>query len=166
MKFNPKIKTKEEIEIIVENLRKKNPNLKIVTTNGSFDILHSAHINLLEKAKEQGDILFVLINSDSSIRRFKGNTRPIIPQDERARMLEAIQYTDYIIIFDEDKPLNILAIIKPNIHVKGGSFLEERLKEEKDLLSSWQGKLMCFNLEEGHSTTNIIKKVRDLPAEK
>jgi D-glycero-beta-D-manno-heptose 1-phosphate adenylyltransferase len=152
-----KIKTKDQIREISENLRKQNK--KIVTTNGSFDILHYAHVNLLEKAKQEGDILIVLINSDSSIRKFKGENRPIIPEHERAIMLSALQSVDYIVIFNEDKPLNLLKIIKPNTHVKGGTFIESRIKEEKELLESWGGKFKNLELEEGFSTTNIINKI-------
>jgi D-glycero-beta-D-manno-heptose 1-phosphate adenylyltransferase len=152
-----KIKTKDQIKEIAETLRKQSK--KIVTTNGSFDILHYAHVNLLEKAKQEGDVLIVLINSDSSIRKFKGENRPIIPENERAIMLSALQSVDYVVIFNEDKPLNLLKIIKPNTHVKGGSFIELRIKEEKDLLESWGGKFKNFELEEGFSTTNIINKI-------
>ena len=152
-----KIKTYSEIEKIAEELR--NEGRTIVTTNGSFDILHYAHVNLLEKAKNEGSILIVLLNSDESIKRFKGDSRPIIPEQERARMLSALECVNYIIIFNEDKPLDILRVIKPHVHVKGGSFIEERIREEKELLESWGGKFKNFEIEEGFSTTNIINKV-------
>ncbi|MCX6748623.1 MAG: adenylyltransferase/cytidyltransferase family protein [Candidatus Pacearchaeota archaeon] len=152
-----KIKTREEIKKIAERLRQEGKI--IVTTNGSFDIMHYAHVNLLEKAKNEGDVLIVLLNSDSSIKRQKGETRPIIPENERARMLEALESVDYVVIFAEDKPLDLLREIKPNKHIKGGSFILERIKEEKDLLESWGGEFKNFELEEGFSTTNIIEKI-------
>ncbi len=152
-----KIKTREEIKEIVSKLKQEEK--VIVTTNGSFDILHYAHINLLEKAKKEGDILIVLLNDDNSIKRQKGENRPIIPQDERARMLEALEAVDYVVIFDEDKPLELLKEIQPRKHVKGGSFIPERIKEEKELLESWGGEFKNFELEEGFSTTNIIEKI-------
>jgi len=152
-----KIKTEEEIKEIAENLKKESKI--IVTTNGSFDILHYAHINLLEKAKKEGDCLIVLLNSDSSVRKNKGENRPIIPEQERAKMLAALECVDYVVIFGEDKPLNLLEIIKPNKHVKGGSFIPGRVKEEADLLSRWGGEFKNFELEEGFSTTNIINKI-------
>ena len=152
-----KIKTHEEIKEIGEKLRKENKI--IITTNGSFDIMHYAHINLLKKAKQEGDFLIVLLNSDSSIKRFKGETRPIIPQDERALMLEALEYVDYIVIFEEDKPLKLLEIIKPHKHVKGGSFIPERIKEEQELLRGWGGEFKNFELDDSFSTTNIINKI-------
>lgn len=152
-----KIKTREEIKEIVEKLKKQGK--KIVTTNGAFDILHTAHLRLLQKAKSLGDILVVLINSDNSVKKFKGEKRPIIPEKERAEHLAHLSSTDYITIFDEDTPLNILKELKPNFHVKGGSFIPERIKEEKKLLESWKGELKTFDLEEGYSTTNIISKI-------
>jgi D-beta-D-heptose 7-phosphate kinase/D-beta-D-heptose 1-phosphate adenosyltransferase len=152
-----KIKTQREIEQIAAELREQGKI--IVTTNGSFDILHYAHVNLLEKAKKQGDVLIVMLNSDSSVKKNKGENRPIIPENERARMLAALECVDYIVIFDEDKPLNLLEKIKPNKHVKGGSFIPERVKEEADLLLGWGGEFKNFELEEGFSTTNIINKI-------
>ncbi len=152
-----KIKTQDEIEEISRELKAKGK--RIVTTNGSFDILHYAHVIILEKAKTEGDTLIVLLNSDSSIKRVKGDNRPIIPQNERALMLSALQCVDYVVIFDEDNPLSLIEKIKPNVHVKGGSFILERIKEEKDLLESFGGEFKNFELEEGFSTTNIINKV-------
>lgn len=146
---------KEEIA----RIRKENPGAKIVTTNGSFDILHIGHILTLEKAKRIGDVLVVLLNSDQSIKKLKGNNRPIVPEKERARILSFLKPVDYVIIFNEDKPLNYLAQIKPDIHVKGGSFIQERIEEEEKLLASWGGILKTFPLEKDHSTTNLINKI-------
>jgi len=152
-----KIQTWEQIEQTAKTLKAQGKTL--VTTSGSFDILHGAHINFLEKAKQQGDHLIILLNSDSSIKRFKGETRPIVPQDERAIMLSALKCVDFITIFEQDKPLNLIEKIKPQIHVKGGSWIEERIKEEKELLESWGGEFRTFELEEGFSTTNIIEEI-------
>lgn len=157
MESQYKIKTYSEIEEIARELRDNGK--QVVTTNGSFDILHYAHVNILEKAKNEGDDLIVLINSDNSIKRFKGKNRPIIPQYERARMLAALECVDYVVIFNEDSPLNILRIIKPDRHIKGGTFVEERIKKEGELLKSWGGEFKNFEIEEGFSTTNIINKI-------
>jgi D-beta-D-heptose 7-phosphate kinase/D-beta-D-heptose 1-phosphate adenosyltransferase len=157
MQNERKIKSLWEIKDIAAKAREANKI--IVTTNGSFDILHYAHVNLLEKAKAEGDILIVLLNSDNSIKRNKGNDRPIINQEERARMISALECVDYVLIFEEDTPLNVLKSIKPNIHVKGGSFIAERIEEEQKLLDEWRGKFKNFELEEGFSTTNIINKI-------
>ena len=152
-----KIKTQEEIKQIAEQLRQQEKT--IVTTNGSFDILHYAHVNLLEKAKGEGDVLIVLLNSDNSIKRFKGDKRPIVPEQERAGMLAGLESVDYVVVFEEDKPLELLRAIKPHKHAKGGTWIEERIREEKELLESWGGEFIGFELEKGFSTTNIIKKI-------
>ena len=151
------IKTIDEIEKIVNELRELDKI--IVTTNGSFDILHSAHINFLKKAKNLGDILIVLINSDESVRRNKGSKRPIIPENERAYILSELKSVDYVVIFSQDKPLEYLERIKPNIHVKGGSWIEERIKEEKELMKKLGGVFKLFELEEGYSSTKIIDEI-------
>ncbi len=141
----------------IEELKKQGK--RIVTTNGSFDVLHAAHVHLLEKAKEVGDVLVILLNSDDSIKRNKGEKRPIVSQNERAKMLSALKTVDYVLIFDEDKPINLLEKIKPHFHVKGGSFIPERIKEEKELLEIWGGEFKNFELEEGFSTTKIIDTI-------
>ncbi len=146
----------------IDRLRKENPRIKIVTTNGSFDIFHSGHIQTLEKAKSFGDVLIVLLNSDESIKKFKGKKRPIVPERERAELLSSLRFVDYVLIFNEDKPLGILSQIKPNIHVKGGSFVQERIEEEKKLLATWGGEFKTLSLIEGKSTTDIIKKIQSL----
>lgn len=152
-----KIVYETKIKKIAEKLRRQGKI--IVTTNGSFDILHYAHVDLLEKARKEGDVLIVLLNSDSSIKRNKGPTRPIIGQNERAKMLAALKAVSYVVIFEDDKPLKLLEIIKPHKHVKGGSFIEERIIEEKNLLDKWGGKFVNFELIEGFSTTNLINKI-------
>ena len=119
--MNAKIKTIEEILEICSKL--KSEGKKIVTTNGSFDVLHAAHVRILEKAKQEGDILIVLLNSDSSIKKLKGPNRPIINEKERAYMIASLECVDYALIFNEDNPLEILRQIKPHKHVKGGTFV-------------------------------------------
>ncbi len=155
--INNKIKTPERIEQICNKL--KSVGETIVTTNGSFDILHAAHIHLLEKAKAEGDCLIVLLNSDSSIKRNKGENRPIVNETERAYMLASLSCVDYVIIFGEDKPLEILKRIKPDCHVKGGSFIDDRINEERKLVESWKGRYKTFPLEEDYSTTKIIDDI-------
>ncbi len=140
----------------------KQQGKKIVTTNGTFDILHTAHLHFLEKAKSLGDILIVLVNDDASVKRFKGEKRPILNENERTLHLAYLTPVDYVSLFPEDNPLNYLTLIKPHFHVKGGTFIPERIKEEKELLESWGGQFLTFPLEEGFSTTNIIQKIIDV----
>ena len=152
-----KLKQIGDLEKIVDTLRQDKK--LIVTTNGTFDILHYAHVILLQKAKNQGDVLIVLLNSDASVKRNKGEKRPIINQYERAMMLSSLQCIDYVTIFNEDTPLKYLEIIKPEFHVKGGSFIKERINQEKDLVERNKGVYIVFELEEGFSTTGIIDKI-------
>ena len=114
---------------------------------------------MLKKAKREGDVLIVLLNSDSSIKRNKGDKRPIVPQDERAKMLAGLEIVDYVVTFDEDKPLRLLEMIKPDVHVKGGSVDPERMKEEIIFIENLGGVHKHFELEDGLSTTNIINKI-------
>lgn len=152
-----KIKTQNEITQLA--LQAKQAGKTVVTTNGSFDILHYAHANLLQKAKNEGDLLIVLLNSDASIKRNKGPLRPIIAEKERALMLAALQVVDYVVLFEEDDPLALLKQIKPQIHVKGGSFILERIQQEQETLRAWDGQFKNFELEDGFSTTNIINTI-------
>jgi len=158
--MNNKIKTKEELKKIING--EKKIGKKIVITNGAFDILHPAHLRVLEKAKSLGDVLIVLLNSDISIKRLKGKRRPINPQKQRAEALSCLPWIDYLIIFDEDKPLNLIEFLGPHLLVKGGAFLPERLKEEDKLMRELGGQLITFPLEHGYSTTEIIQRVLDL----
>ena len=155
-----KIKSNEEIIWISKRL--KDEGKRIVTTNGSFDILHSAHLHILEKARKQGDVLIVLLNSDNSIKKLKGESRPIIPERERAEMLAGLECVDYVSVFDDDNPLNLLRDLRPDVHVKGGSFNENRIAEEKKLLSEWNGEYKNFELENEKSTTNIRDKIKEI----
>ncbi len=152
-----KLKQIGDLEKIVDTLRQDKK--LIVTTNGTFDILHYAHVILLQKAKNQGDVLIVLLNSDASVKKNKGEKRPIINQYERAMMLSSLQCIDYVTIFNEDTPLKYLEIIKPEFHVKGGSFIKERINQEKNLVERNKGVYIVFELEEGFSTTGIIDKI-------
>jgi len=155
-----KIKTIEEMIEISQELKSNGKIL--VTTSGSFDILHYAHVHFLERAKEKGDRLVILLNSDLSVKRAKGEKRPIIPQDERALMLASLECVDYIVIFNEDKPLQYLTEIRGDLHVKGGSFILERIREEKELVESWGGKYKTFSLEKGYSTTKVIERILEV----
>ena len=152
-----KIKAMEELNDIVRGLRTEGK--KIVHTNGGYDILHAGHISTLEEAKSYGDVLIVSINSDDSVKRFKGDKRPIFNENERAMLLSALDSVDYVTIFPEDTILNTLEILKPDVHVKGGTYLPERVEAEKKLLESWGGEMKFVKLIEGKSTTDIIQKI-------
>ncbi|MBN1551799.1 adenylyltransferase/cytidyltransferase family protein [bacterium] len=134
---------------------------RIVTTNGCFDILHPGHIALLKSSALKGDCLVVLINSDDSVRRFKSPERPIHDEKFRALVLSLLPFIDYVLIFNNDTPLKDMASIRPKIHVKGGSFIEERVSSERKLVESWGGELVTVPMLKDYSTSNILKCYRD-----
>lgn len=151
-----KIKLRKEIEFIAKKLR--NDNLKIVFTNGCFDILHLGHVRYLKEAKKLGDILIVGLNSDSSVKSLKGNDRPYVPEMERAEILASLVCVDYVVIFKEIRPDNLIKVIKADFHVKGGDYSISELPEHK-LVASLRGKTVIIPQIKGKSTTNIIKKI-------
>lgn len=151
------IKDIKELEKIALDFRGSGKT--VVTVNGTFDVIHSGHLNLLEQAKKMGDYLFVLVNSDESVRGNKLPGRPIIRQEERAKMLAGLRAVDFVAIFPDSTPLNYLSRIRPHVHFKGGSYSLERTAEEKKLIESWGGRIEYTALIEGISTTEIIKRI-------
>jgi D-beta-D-heptose 7-phosphate kinase/D-beta-D-heptose 1-phosphate adenosyltransferase len=120
MLIDKKIISVSKAQEIVKTIVKERQ--KVVFTNGCFDILHVGHLQLLQKAKSFGDVLIVGLNSDRSVKKLKGPARPILPQRDRARLLAALEMVDYVVIFDEDTPYELLSRIKPQILVKGGDY--------------------------------------------
>jgi len=153
-----KIKSQKQIIQIVKNHKKQNK--KIVTINGSFDILHIGHINSLREAKYQGNFLIVLLNSDKSVKSYKGSKRPIIPQKERAQSLAALEYVDYITIFNELTPKKILGRIKPNIHCNSPDWGKNCI--EREVIEQSGGRIHVLKWTKGASTTKLIKKLLDV----
>tara|TARA_Y100000034_G_C6707529_1_gene312373 strand:- start:187 stop:681 length:495 start_codon:yes stop_codon:yes gene_type:complete len=149
-----KIKTRDEIKEIVEDLKQQGK--KIVTTNGAFDILHTGHIKSFEEARKHGDLLIVGLNSDSSVKKYKSPDRPFNDQRERAGMLAALEHVDYVTIFDETDPREILKVIKPHIHAKSKSGFKGI---EKDVVEENGGEVILLEDVSGKSTTNLIKKI-------
>ncbi len=152
-----KLKTWEEITDIVKELKSKNK--KIVFTNGCFDILHSGHVQYLAEAKELGDILILGLNSDRSVKRLKGNERPINNEIERATVLFALYSVSYIVIFEEDTPYMLINHIKPDILVKGGDWKPEEIVGS-DIVRSYNGEVKSLSFIAGKSTTEIINKMK------
>lgn len=149
------IKIDELIEIVS---KLKEQNKTIVTTNGCFDILHAGHVRYLKTAKELGDVLILCLNSDSSVKRIKGESRPLNTENDRAEVVAGLESVDYVIIFNEDTPTELLTKIKPHIHVKGGDYDENTLPESA-VIKANGGVVRFIPLVEGRSTTNIIKKI-------
>ncbi len=131
---------------------------KIVFTNGCFDILHIGHIKYLEQAKKLGDILVVGVNTDESVKRLKGDKRPINRLNERMIMLDALKSVDFVTYFDEDTPYNLIDEIRPHILVKGGDWKVEDIVGS-DIVLKNGGKVLSLNFEEGFATTNIIEEI-------
>jgi rfaE bifunctional protein nucleotidyltransferase chain/domain len=130
---------------------------KVVFTNGCFDILHSGHIGLLRGARGLGDALVVAINSDASVARMKGPNRPIIPEQERAELLDGFEMVDFVCLFDEDTPLEAILEIRPDLLVKGADWTANIVGQTE--VEGWGGKVMALPLVEGHSTTGIVERV-------
>ena len=131
----------------------------IVATNGCFDILHVGHVRYLEKTKSFADILIVLLNSDKSVRSIKGPNRPINNEQDRAEVLSALKSVDYVVLFDEDSPRNLLDEIKPDIYTKGADYTMETLPEA-DIMRKNGTRVEFIDFVEGKSTTNIINKMK------
>ncbi|MGL5054173.1 MAG: D-glycero-beta-D-manno-heptose 1-phosphate adenylyltransferase [Fusobacteriaceae bacterium] len=141
---------------LVEEL--KSQGKKVVFTNGCFDILHVGHLRYMNEAKRQGDVLIVGVNSDASVRRLKGETRPINSENDRAEMLSGLEAVDFTVIFTEDTPISLIEDIKPSIHVKGGDYKKEDLPETV-IVEKHGGEVRILTFVEGKSTTNIVNKI-------
>jgi len=154
--LNKKIKTMQEIKVIVKEIKKQNKT--IVTCNGCFDILHIGHLKFLEEAKEQGDVLIVAINSDSSVKENKGPKRPINTEEDRANMLAALELVDYAVIFPEKTPISLLETIKPDVHVNGEEYGEDCI--EAPTVKKYGGRIHLIKDYGGFSSTKLIEKIR------
>jgi len=146
------IKSIDEISILTQELKSRNK--KIVFTNGCFDLLHSGHVKYLETAKSLGDILIIGLNSDKSVSSLKGKNRPINSEGDRAYLLAALEVVDYVVVFKEETPFNLINIIKPHTLVKGGDY-----KGKKVIGDDIVKELIIVPLIEGRSTSNIIRKI-------
>lgn len=129
----------------------------VVFTNGCFDILHSGHIDLLRRARSLGDVLVVAINTDASVARMKGPNRPIIPEQERAEVLDAMEMVDFVCTFDEDTPLSAILTIRPDVLVKGADWTANIVGQSE--VEAWGGRVVALPLLPGRSTTGIVERV-------
>jgi rfaE bifunctional protein nucleotidyltransferase chain/domain len=147
-----KIKSRKALVKILSALKKKGK--KIVFTNGCFDLLHAGHVKLFKAAKSLGHVLVLGLNSDSSLKKLKGSKRPLVTEKARAEVLSAIDYIDYIVIFREDTPYEIIRELRPHVLVKGGDYKLEDIAGRQ-----FVRKVVRFKLVKGYSTTNLIKKI-------
>ena len=151
-----KIKTKEELSKIIGEMKMKGK--KIIFTNGCFDLLHIGHLRYLEEARSLGDILVVGVNSDGSVRGLKGPNRPILPQEERAELLSGLGCVDYVTIFDEPTPLNLISSLLPDILVKGGDWTKEATVGW-ETVERTGGEVVILPFVEGASTSHLIETI-------
>lgn len=148
----------EQLKNKIDELKKTGK--KIVFTNGCFDILHWGHVSYLKKAKELGDYLVLALNTDQSVQKLKGPTRPINKQHDRALVINELKSIDFVTFFSEETPFNIINLIKPDIIVKGGDYNPNQVVG-KDIVESYGGYVAIIPFVDGKSTTNIINKIVD-----
>jgi D-beta-D-heptose 7-phosphate kinase/D-beta-D-heptose 1-phosphate adenosyltransferase len=151
-----KITPRNELKATVDRLKREGK--KVVFTNGCFDILHAGHTRYLREARKLGDALILALNSDSSVRSIKGPMRPIVPEAERAEVVGALDSVDYVTVFDELTPLELIEFLRPDVIVKGGDWSEKDIVGA-ETVRKWGGRVAIMPQIEGASTTNIIDKV-------
>ena len=160
--LNLKIVSMHDLKLILNMQRQlgkeENRQFKVVFTNGCFDLIHRGHVDYLSKARDLGDLLIVGLNSDDSVRRLKGEKRPISNQQSRAIVLAAFAFVDYVVVFDEDTPINVIKTVKPDILVKGGDYIRDNVVGA-DFVESYGGRLELIPLVPGESTTNLVGRV-------
>jgi D-beta-D-heptose 7-phosphate kinase/D-beta-D-heptose 1-phosphate adenosyltransferase len=153
-----KIHTAQDLDSIVDKWKKKGD--RIVFTNGCFDILHAGHIKYLEAAAEKGDRLVVALNSDESVQKLKGESRPINVLDSRMYIVASLQCVDAVVAFNEDTPINLINKLKPDVLVKGGDYKKDTIVGATEV-ESWGGSVEVIPYVEGYSTTKIESKILD-----
>ena len=156
-------KIKDILSLIPLRQGLKDHQKMVVFTNGCFDILHTGHIHLFREAKKLGDVLFVAVNDDSSIKKIKGSNRPIFPLEERMEVLEAITDIDYIVSFSEETPKEIISSLLPDVLVKGGDWKPDEVVGKKQV-EQVGGKVVTIPYLPLHSSTDIIQRILSLSA--
>ena len=154
------MKTRAEAAALAEEARRA--GRRVVFTNGVFDILHPGHLRYLQQARALGDLLILGLNSDASVRRNKGPERPINPEAERAEILEALACVDAVVVFDEETPAAIIKAIQPDVLVKGADWAHDAIVG-RDTVEARGGRVVRMAIEQGYSTTEIVRRIRALP---
>jgi rfaE bifunctional protein nucleotidyltransferase chain/domain len=151
-----KFKKLKELIQICEELRRQ--NRKVVFTNGCFDLLHSGHLHIFREAKKLGDVFIVAVNEDESVRKIKGESRPIFPLEERLEVLDAIEDIDYLISFSEETPQRVIAALLPDVLVKGGDWTAEEVVGKREVEKAG-GRVVIIPYLEGRSTSEIVERI-------
>jgi glycerol-3-phosphate cytidylyltransferase len=154
-----RIVSRQELTTIVADVKKQGK--RIVTTNGAFDILHVGHVRSLQQARSFGDVLIVGVNADSSVKKYKSDKRPVIPEQDRAEMLASLACVDYVTIFEETDPCALLEVIQPHVHVKSGDYDPEKMIETP-VVRKYGGEVRITRFIPGISTTAIIKRISEV----
>jgi rfaE bifunctional protein nucleotidyltransferase chain/domain len=137
---------------------------RVVFANGAFDLLHAGHVRYLEAARREGDWLVVAVNSDASVARSKGGGRPIVPSDERAEIVAALECVDSVVVFEEDSPAGLLEELRPDVHAKGTDYTGESVPE-RDVVARYGGRTVIVGDPKDHATTEMIERIRKLRTE-
>ncbi len=152
-----KVKSLDELKGIADQARRDGKT--VVLTNGCFDLLHRGHVHILREAKALGDILIVAINSDRSVKAIKGPSRPVLSESDRTELLAAMEMVDYVALFDEPDPYDLIAAVRPNVLVKGGDWRSDQIVGA-DIVKRNGGKVAVIPYLKGFSTTEIIERIR------
>jgi D-beta-D-heptose 7-phosphate kinase/D-beta-D-heptose 1-phosphate adenosyltransferase len=152
-----KLKSRDELKLI--RAEAKRQGRSVVFTNGCFDLLHRGHVHMLREAKACGDILIVAINSDRSVKTIKGESRPVLPESDRAELIGAMEMVDYVVFFDEPDPYNLIAALKPDVLVKGGDWSAGKIIGA-DIVEQNGGRVAVVPYLTGYSTTEMIERIR------
>ncbi len=152
-----KIRTLAETVTALEEPRRR--GLKVAMANGVFDLLHVGHVRYLQAAKEMADLLVVAVNSDASTRAYKGPTRPVVPEGERAELLAALSCVDYVVVFEETDVRTVLRTLKPDLHVKGTDYTPESIPEREEVLA-YGGRVAVAGDPKDHSSTELLARMK------
>lgn len=154
-----KLKSLEDLKVIAADARSKGRS--VVFTNGCFDLLHRGHVHVLREAKACGDLLITGVNSDKSVKKIKGPTRPVLPESDRSELLASLEMVDYVVLFDEPDPYELISAIRPNVLVKGGDWSDAKIVGA-DLVEEAGGRVVVIPYIKGFSTTEIIERIKNL----
>tara|TARA_A100000164_G_scaffold50216_1_gene38855 strand:- start:36 stop:530 length:495 start_codon:yes stop_codon:yes gene_type:complete len=150
-----------DLQLLMKKIEKwRSENKKIVFTNGCFDLIHLGHIEILARSADYGDKLIIGVNSDLSIKKLKGENRPIIEESSRIKQLSALEFVDAVVLFDEDTPLKLIETIKPDVITKGGDYTAKNIVGN-EVVSQKNGEVIIIPLTQGYSTTSILNKIKN-----
>ena len=150
-----------DLQLLMKKIEKwRSENKKIVFTNGCFDLIHLGHIEILARSSDFGDKLIIGVNSDLSIKKLKGENRPIIEESSRIRQLSALEFVDAVVLFDEETPIKLIETIKPDVITKGGDYTAKNVVGNK-VVNQKNGEVVIIPLTQGYSTTSILNKIKN-----